>query len=82
MVKKKISTAALKRLKEKGVKLNVVKKAERPAENINAAPTVVKQNSQNLMAKKPEEIRVRSWEVEVDTRDFQGFVKTLTIIEF
>ena len=78
MAKKKISTAALKRLQEKGVKLNVVKKAERPAE-INAAPAPIKQDTRTK--NKPREIRAKSWEIEVDTRDFQGFIKTLTVTE-
>ena len=80
MAKKKISTAALKRLKEKGVKLNVVKKAERPAE-INAAPKPIKQTKKPVAKEPVRELQTRQWELEIDSRDFQGFIKTLTITE-
>ena len=84
MAKKKLSNAALKRLKDKGVKVNVIKKAERPAESLNqpvekiAAPKPKKQNSSTP---KVTEKKLRQWELEVDTRDFQGFIKTVTITE-
>ncbi len=84
MARIKTSAAAMKRLKEKGVSIKIIKKGEQPIENINAplkkvaAPLVKRQDTTTEKTRTKE---LRSWSLEIDSRDFQGYIQTLTITE-
>ena len=84
MARVKTSKAALDKLKAKGVTVKMVKKGEKPAESLNQPIeklAVPKPKKQTANTPKVGESKVRQWELEVDTRDFQGYIKTVTITE-
>ena len=81
MARKKLSEAALKRLEEKGVTVKVIKKGEEP-KPVNAP--VAKKAVQNAAPKAKldnKNLKPKQWTLEVDDRDWQGLIKSLTITE-
>lgn len=81
MARKRLSNAALKRLEEMGVTVKVIKKGEEP-KPVNAV--VAKKATENAAPKAKldnKEIKLKQWTLEIDDRDWQGLIKSLTITE-
>ena len=75
---KKISAAALKRLQDKGVKLNVIKKAE-PPKQVNK-PVTLKTDAVPAPIKQTAKIS-KKWKLENIERGWEGYITSLTITE-
>lgn len=83
MAKRRVSTAALERLKAKGVKV-VVKKAEAPAP-VNK-PVVEKKEEKPVKisaapAPSRQTTKKKQWKLENIERDWDGYIKSIILTE-